>query len=175
MHPLRTVATGLVIVYLVVGLNGWDLLADPVGWLLVLLGLAALKDELPRHGAVTGAAVVSLAVAALTWVPDWSVGRAVREDESLGWLASLPALVFAYLLSTSLAARLPIPWEKRFTLLGWGFVLAAALPVLIYGGGWDWLVPPTGLLVFVLDVLLVVWLWSVSREPASVDPSEPRT
>ena len=166
---------GLVIVYLVAGLNGWDLLADPVGWVLVLLGLAALQGQLPGHGAVTGAALLSLAVAVLTWVPDWAVGRAVREDESLGWLASLPALVFAFLLSDALRTRLPSPWDSRFTLLRWGFVLAAALPVLIYGAQWEWLVPPTGLLVFVLDVLLVVWLWSAARVPAVDDPAEPRT
>ena len=164
---------GLVIVYLVAGLDGWDLLADPAGWLLVLLGLAGLKDQLPGHGAVTGAALVSLVAATLTWVPDWAIGRAVREDESLGWLVSLPALAFGYLLADSLGARLPAPWTSRFTLLKWGFVLAAALPVLIYGAGWDWLVPPTGLLVFVVDVLLVWWLWSAARVPAVAAPSDP--
>lgn len=166
---------GLVVVYLVVGLDGWDLMADPVGWLLVLLGLSPLSDRLPGCAGVRAAALVSFAVAVLTWGPDWALGATVRDDESLGWLASLPALVFAYLLSTALAASLPPPWRSRFTLLRYGFVVAALLPVLIYGAGWEWLVAPTGLVVFVLDVLLVVWLWSAARVPAVDDPAEPRT
>ena len=45
-------------------------------------------------------------------------------------------------------------------------MVAAVLPVLIYGAEWEWLVPPAGLLVFVVDVLLVWWLWAAARVPA---------
>ena len=37
MKPLQPVAMGLVIVLLGATVNGCDLLADPVGWLLVLV------------------------------------------------------------------------------------------------------------------------------------------
>lgn len=175
MQSLRTVATGLVVVFLAVVADGYDLLADPLGWILVLVGLAPLHEVLPRHRAVTAAALLSLVVSVLTWVPDWAAGRAVRTDESLGWLVSLPALAFAYLLADALSTRLAAPWTVRFAALKWGFLLAAVLPVLVYGAGWQWLVAPTGLLVAVLDVLLVVWLWSAARSPVLVDPAEPRT
>src|SRR3712207_3953408 len=50
---------GLVIVFLDVGSNGWDWVADPVGWVLVLMGLAPVKELLPGHG---GAVAVGLVI-----------------------------------------------------------------------------------------------------------------
>ena len=43
MKPLQSIAMGLVIIALKAWVNGeYDVLPDPIGWLLVLQGLAAL-------------------------------------------------------------------------------------------------------------------------------------
>ena len=162
---------GLVVVFLVVHVEGWDLMADPVGWALVLLGLGGLVDRVPELRPARTAAVVALLVSALTCVPVSELGRALRTDESLGWMASLPALAFGYLVADALRSRLPAPWPSRFGLLRWGFVVAAALPVLIFGAGWEVLVPVAALLIVIVDVLLVIWTWSASR----TDPVDPLT
>ena len=51
VKPLQAVAMGLVIVLLGATVSGYDLLADPVGWLLVLVGLATLPVPGPRGAA----------------------------------------------------------------------------------------------------------------------------
>ena len=43
MAALQTVAMGLVLVFLDVQPSGWDWIPDPLGWVLVLLGLSGLK------------------------------------------------------------------------------------------------------------------------------------
>ncbi len=58
---------GLVIVLLTASVRGYDLLADPIGWLLVLVGLPTLP--VPQRGALQGLATLSLAVSAVAVVP----------------------------------------------------------------------------------------------------------
>ena len=45
MRPLQSIAIGLVIIALRAEFGGYDALADPVGWLLVLLGVRSLPVE----------------------------------------------------------------------------------------------------------------------------------
>lgn len=46
MTPIQRVAVGLVVVLLDVGWHGWDLLADPAGWGIVLTGVLPVVDHL---------------------------------------------------------------------------------------------------------------------------------
>src|SRR5687768_4816106 len=126
---------GLVIVFLDVGSNGWDWVVDPVGWVLVLLGLPPLKERLRGYAALLAVAWACLAVSVVTLPPD-SVDSIMP---TLGWLFSLPTIVFAALLCGSLAAisdssrrRL---WFRSLTGI---FVVVGLLPALVYLVGLEW-------------------------------------
>ncbi len=58
MTPFARVAAGLVVVLVDLRLPDIDVVADPVGWVLVLLGLTALAGRDPWFRAAVGAAVV---------------------------------------------------------------------------------------------------------------------
>ena len=49
MRPLQSIAIGLVIIALRAEFGGYDALVDPVGWLLVLLGVRTLPVEPERR------------------------------------------------------------------------------------------------------------------------------
>ena len=49
MRPLQSIAMGLVIIALRAEFGGYDALADPLGWLLVLLGVRTLPVEPERR------------------------------------------------------------------------------------------------------------------------------
>jgi len=51
----------------------------------------------------------------------------------------------------------------RFGLLRWAFVVVAAGPVLVYGGGVDALAAPLAVLAVVTNVAFVYYLFKVSR------------
>ena len=99
MTPLQSIAMGLVVVLVHAPFGGYDAVADPAGWLLVLLGLIRLRPRLAGAGGLVGVALLSLAVATATYPPQ------VREQltDSGGWALSLPQLAFGYLLCTRLA------------------------------------------------------------------------
>lgn len=162
MPSLRTVALGLLIVFLDARMEDWDLVADPVGWLLVLVGLAPVGERLPG---ARGAAAVSLAASVLAWPPS----SFVHDDESVEWLFSLPELVFGVLLAGALARVGPPRLSGRFRLVRTVYVVAAVLPVLIFGAGWEWLVLPAVLLVVATHVMFMVWLWAAGA-PATAEP-----
>jgi len=67
VKPLQAVAMGLVIVLLSARVNGYDLLADPLGWVLVLIGLGSVP--VPQRGALRALATVSLVVSVVVWFP----------------------------------------------------------------------------------------------------------
>ena len=67
MTALQTVVMGLVIVFLDVPPDGFDWVADPFGWLLVVLGLAPLKGAVPNHLGLTVTAWICLAFSIVSW------------------------------------------------------------------------------------------------------------
>jgi hypothetical protein len=54
VKPLQAAAMGLVIVLLGPTVHAYDLLPDPVGWILVLIGLTALPGAPAGHAAGAG-------------------------------------------------------------------------------------------------------------------------
>jgi hypothetical protein len=132
MRSLATAALGLVIVVLDVSINGWDVTADPAGWLLVLVGLHDLRGH-PRHGLLVGLATLALAVSAVLWFPAVASGL---DDASapLAWLVSMPQVawcaVAAYTLADVAGAAGDDGLRTMFRLTAAGFVVAAALPLL---------------------------------------------
>ena len=166
VKPLQAVAMGLVIVLLGVTVAGYDLLADPIGWLLVLVGLATLPA--PGRGALQALATLSLLVSAVVWFP------AAREalnvtDLALAWAAGLPELVTLVLLAHRLArvagdagdqpAR---TWlQTARTLL----IVVALLPAVVLGGGFETLDAALGIVGSLVLLLLIVVLFRYTGRP----------
>ncbi len=128
---------GYVIIALFARQGGYDLLADPLGWALVLLGVRRLPDPIDRAG-LTYVGALALLVSIPLWVPD-VLEAIAREDASLAWAANLPALAFAALLFRQLsqaaqgagAVTAQMVLQGLFTLT----LVVALLPALVFGGG----------------------------------------
>lgn len=141
----------------------YDLLADPVGWGLVLWGVVPLARTDRRASAARWAAVLAGIVSVPLWVPQ------LRHllDAPSQWAASLPQLGFALLLVRFVAAVAEEHDDarvvRRFRLLATGLVVVALLPVVVLGGGMTSLAPVTALLALVVDVALVWALFAVHR------------
>ena len=81
--------------------DGYDWVADPIGWVLVLLGLAAVKDGSRNCRGLGITAWVCLAVSVLSWPAD----SVATLDASLGWLFSLPTIAWCFLMCDALRGR----------------------------------------------------------------------
>jgi hypothetical protein len=139
MRPLQSIAMGLVIVALTAPLaGGYDALPDPLGWLLVILGVRGLPPDLPRREAVLTLAWLAAAVSVPVWFPAVT-DAAYATHPSLGWALSLPQLGFAALLCHSLATNAMAAEDRKagawLRLEMAGVVAAAVLPVIVFGAG----------------------------------------
>jgi len=164
MTPLQKVAMGLVIVVLQPKVRGFDALPDVLGWVLVMLGLLDLRARLDNFTALRMLAVLAGVVSAVIFWP--TVYDSV--PESTGWLLSLPQLAFCALLCVSLS-ELSKPDDKatsrRFSFLRWVFIILAAGPLLVYGGGVDVLLVPLAVLIVAANVFLIYLLFKISKRP----------
>jgi hypothetical protein len=143
----------------------YDALADPLGWVLVLLGMWALVRLDEAFATSRWCAVLAGVVSVPMWIPQLSH----HLDDSGQWFASLPQIVFGLLLCREIGVR--GAWqaqpdryvERRFGLLVWGFGLVAVLPVLTLGGGIDQLEGPTQLVSLLVNVVFIWLLFRVHR------------
>lgn len=147
MRPLHLFAFGVVLVALELRAGEWDLLPGPVGWLLTLLAVHLLgrRAALQRRGLLVVLAVATIGAATLTWVP---AGAAWVEDaeEAVRWAVGLPAMLYCgtVCLELSRLARAD-SYRTPTTVLQWtaiGFFVSGVAPVLVIGGGQDWLETP---------------------------------
>jgi hypothetical protein len=173
MRPLQWIAMGLVIVALRTEFGGYDALADPVGWLLVLVGSQRLPlaGEQKRWLLLVAAAAGAVGIA--LWIP--GVGDAIDEvHASLLWVANLPQVGFAALLAHCLLGRAYEAGDTRaaawLKFLRVGFVAVALLPVLVFGAGVDALELPTYLLATVLLLALIFLLFAWAGRPWAGEP-----
>lgn len=138
MRPLQAIGTGLVLVVLTApaGGAGVDLFADPVGWLLVLLGVPRLPSGVPLQRVLLVTAVLATLVAAVLWVPA-TASSLDNIDPSLQWSLELPRVGFLVALSLALARAADVAADARAR--GWWRMVSAAasltglLPVVVYG------------------------------------------
>jgi hypothetical protein len=158
VKPLQAVAMGLVVVLLTAPVHGFDLLADPVGWVLVLIGLSAL--QLPRGDLLVRLATLALLVAVPVWVP-MVRDRLNITDPSLAWAASIPELLTVIVLAISLAGAATeagdpdaARWLRTARTL---MIVVALLPPVVLGGGLDSLAG-AATVVGSLSLLLVILL-----------------
>jgi hypothetical protein len=180
VKPLQAVGMGLVIVLLTAPVHGYDLLPDPLGWLLALTGLRALP--VPQRRTLLGLAWLAFAVSCVLWIP--AVPHHLDDvDPSLTWSANLPQLVTTIALAHALAqqALLATDTSARRWLLTTRtlLILVTVLPVVVFGGGLDGLVGATYVAAS-LALLLLVWLlfayagrpWA-GAEPTPARPGGP--
>lgn len=150
---------GLVLTIVDPPIAGFDAVPDLLGWLLVLSGLGRLRERMPVATPVTLAVLagaVSPALLRFGWLED--------APESTGWLLSLPQFAFSFALCSAVGALVGPQLRRRFEALRWGFVAAAAGPVLLYGGGIDLLLVPLAVLAVFVNVYLVYLLFRASTE-----------
>jgi hypothetical protein len=126
---LRFVAMGLLIVLLDSSYDGWDLLADPAGWALVVGGVLPLAERLGGRTVLT--AVLAFVTSLVVYPPE--IARAVV-DPAAGWTLSLPQLAFVVVLCLALAARLP-DLERRLRNTAIVVVVVALAPVVVLAAG----------------------------------------
>ena len=174
MLPLQSIAMGLVIIGLTARMRGYDVLADPAGWLLVLVGLRGLKEV---GGLVLVTTLVATAMSVVLWFPA-SQSFLDEQDPSLRWAANLPQLGFVALLCHGLARRAARAGDGRAARwLGTALLLAivvAVLPVLVFGGDLAGL-EELSYVAAGIALLLVIWLlFAYGRRPwamAAVAPT----
>lgn len=167
MKPLQSIAMGLVIVAMVAKVGGgYDVLPDPVGWLLVLHGLGRLPACLPHRPALSTLGFLALVMSVVLWFPGLADGLE-RTDELLLWAANLPQLAFVAVLCRALslaAAAEPgrAHWLRTAAALT---VVAALLPVVVLGAGASPLLTVMAVGASVVLLLVIVLLFRYSSRP----------
>ncbi len=165
MKELQTVALGLIVVFVDVGDPDW--VADPLGWLLVLIGIAAVKEKVPDYGYLALTAWVCLGLSVVTWPPN----SVPTLDSTLGWVFSLPTLAFCYLLADSLYDVTVPNLAQWFRLICWAFAVVAVLPLLPVAFDWEWLATPATVAAIVLNAVFVLSLFSAAGDDAVPEDS----
>ncbi|WP_139979632.1 hypothetical protein [Nocardioides litoris] len=173
MRPLQAVACGVLLHLLFARLGGYDVLADPLGWVLVLVGLRALPPGFELRSSAIALAVLALVTSVPLWVP--GVASAVEDaDESLAWAVDLPRFG-CYLVLALALSRVALAAGDRGAAGWWSTVVLAlaavvVLPVLVFGGGIDGLAPlATTLVGLVPTVVLVLLLVHAGRPWAAAE------
>ncbi|WP_377326015.1 hypothetical protein ACFJIY_12665 [Pimelobacter simplex] len=143
MKPLQAVGLGLVL--LALGPTDpkpgvFDPLPDPLGWLLVLIGLHGLAGALDarRVPVLRFLGVLALAISVALVVP--AAARWVDTDPSLGWAADVPRFAFFALLchelsQAALRAR-QTGGASTFSMATLLLLFVLAAPPLAFGAGW---------------------------------------
>lgn len=166
---------GLIVVVLFAPIGDVDLLADPLGWLLVLGGLAHLPETLPLRGVSTALAALALAASIPLTVP--AVRDALDDaDDALAWAANLPWLLFLLTLALGLG-RAAFEADDRRAAAWWrcaqvGAMALIALPVLVFGGGLTGLEDTTGVAVGVVPLAFVLLLFLHGSRPWALPMAE---
>lgn len=166
MTSLQTVVMGLVIVFLDIPPDGYDWIADPVGWGLVLLGLVPLRDALPNQRGL----VVTAWVCLLFSVVSWPAGSPATLTPLLGWLFSLPTLAWCFLVCDAVSDAEGGRLRQVALVLRAAFAVVAPLPALVLLAGQDWLSTPAEVIILVSNVTLLFVLWSASDRPGLGEP-----
>ncbi len=136
----------------------YDALADPVGWVLVVLGTKELAGRHPQLYAAHWTAVLAAVVSVPMWFPQ--VNHLITGAGAWGVQVPQDAACLLLCVGVGRLAAEQAPRDayvaKRFGLLTWGFVAVLVMPALVEGGGLRQLAP-TADLVKIVVVLCAVW------------------
>jgi hypothetical protein len=186
VSPLQKIAMGLVIVFLPANFeiagHVYDGLPDPLGYVLVLAGISALRTRLDVDVAYW-LAWVALVVSIPLWFPQLTEQlpeipkhldtaaqlSTATKAASIKWAFALPQWVMSLLLVRVIGQE-AIAQEPRdtfvagrFGVLLWGLAATIVLPPIAYGGDVENLITPTLIGVGLVQVVLIYYLFRVHR------------
>ena len=187
MKPLYWVAIGLLLVLMEARTDaGWDIYPNPLGWLLVLLGLRALIRELPDMplqltlwylgGLALLISCALVAPSAEDWLED--------AEDAVVWASDLPALAFQAALAHVVAGQALLAGKRSSSL--WWRITSIALLIGIVGSmlylaaDFTWLkgvgeIGYIGALLFIALCLIHGGRkWAGGGEPPEVKPRRAR-
>lgn len=176
MRPLLWIGFGLLIVGVHATVGRYDVLADPVGWVLALVGvrrLAAAK-ELPLTDALTVAGVLALLCSIPLWWPT-TLERLDRGDPALLWGVGLAELVFQLLLCRGLSTLAQDSgdtgadlWLKICQL---GLLAGIVAPVAYFAAHQSWL---NGVAAFgqIVQLVIIILCFVLAARPWASTPRE---
>lgn len=177
MKPLYGVALGLVVIALYAKAGDFDLLPDPFGWALVLVGLNVLtrRVALRFEGLLWVAGLLALTASVALTVPavrDWFEDA----EPALGWAVDVPALGFCALLCAALAtAARSAQATAAYAWFQWtsiGFGISVLAPVVVIGGDVEGLRGPAELVTGLAQLsLFALCLTYGGREWAGAPPA----
>lgn len=173
MKPLQAVAMGLVVVGIHAGT--WDLLPDPLGWLLVLHGVRRLPPVTPYRTSQVALGLLALLASVPLWVP--AVAANLDDaDPSLRWAVNLPQLGFVVVLCLGVA-DLARTGEDLGAFRTWRTVATfgiacAVLPVLVWGGGLGALEVPSYVLASLTLLAVIVLGFAHAGRPWITPPEK---
>ncbi|MFL6157677.1 MAG: hypothetical protein ACJ72D_16405 [Marmoricola sp.] len=186
MSPLQKIAMGLVIVFVpanfAIAGHTYDALPDPLGWVLVLVGLKALRPYVDVDVA-TWCAWVALLVSIPLWLPQVtellpSIPEHLRTQHqldqatkaaSIAWAFALPQSAMSLLLVRRISEDGIVQEPRdvfvagRFGVLTWGLIAVIVLPPIAYGGDVENLITPTLIGIGLVNVVLIYYLFRVHR------------
>jgi uncharacterized membrane protein len=138
VRPLQSIGLGLVLVVLdaSAGDPALDLVPDPVGWVLVLLGVRRLPAHVGHQRLLQGAATVAGLVSLALWIPPLA-GQVRGLDESMRWVLDLATPGFVLLLAVALSRATgdDRPARTWWQAVAVGGALTMLLPPVVYGAG----------------------------------------
>lgn len=186
MSPLQKIAMGLVVVFVPANFeiahHVYDALPDPLGWLLVLAGVKALRGHLDVD-VVYWLTWVALAVSIPLWFPQLTehlpdipdhlrtaseLDQATRAA-SIAWALALPQSAMSLLLVRAIGQEAIAQQPRdtfvagRFGVLLWGVAATIVLPPVAYGGDVENLITPTLIGVGLVNAVLIYYLFRVHR------------
>jgi hypothetical protein len=176
MSPLQKIAMGLLIVFWTAPFSidgyAWDGLPDPIGWILVLVGVHALRRHLDVELAIR-TAWVALAASVPQWIPPVFEALLPNDDAvaeaSVRWFFFLPQALFCLLLARAVAqaAVTRQPRDRfvagRFGVLTWAAGTLIALPPIAYGLDEQPLIDATLIGIVLIGLAFVYYLFRVHR------------
>jgi hypothetical protein len=204
MSPLQKIAMGLIIVFVPANFeiahHVYDALPDPLGWLLVLSGMKALRGHLDVDVAYW-LTWVALIVSIPLWLPQLTellpdIPEHLRTQAdltqatkaaSLAWFLALPQSAMSLLLVRRIGVEAidqdprDVFVAGRFGVLTWGLIGIIVLPPIAYGGDVENLITPTLIGIGLVNVVLIYYLFRVHRRewlggpgPLLIQPAKPR-
>ena len=180
MSPLQKIAMGLVVVFLPAYFPAhphpawrfYDALPDPIGWVLVLVGVRALAPHVDVD-VTKWLCWTALATSIPLWFPQVNHLLVPKYNDSIDvsfqWFLSLPQMAFSLALARAIgqAGVLQQPRDTfvagRFGVLTWGLAATIVLPVIAYGADVAQLVDPTEILIGLVNLVFIYYLFRVHR------------
>lgn len=165
LGPLRRVAVGLALVAVDVNIEGLDLLPDPIGWFVALLGLHALRGVAPQLRVAAGAALVG----GLLSLPDYVVDQPLLSAAT----GILEVAVVWSVCGALIAARTPQASSASTVRLLSVACVAVVLPLSLLEGDADGVATLVALTAVVVGLATFVWFLVITFAAARAFPGDP--